>query len=232
MKHRTLFITGTDTGIGKTIVTALLLARLRQTGINAVAMKPISSGSRSDARLLRALAISKVSLDQINLIHFRHPLAPLVASRLERKPWRLAQIRSSLAVLNSAFRPVLVEGIGGLLVPLRTNCSVRDLVKNLRLPLLIVARPGLGTLNHTALTVEAARAAGIKVLGVILNGASGDPRGLAERTNSAAIEEVCGVKVLAEFPHLSRLRPTRVSVLAALRRLDVRRACDKLIAAL
>jgi dethiobiotin synthetase len=232
MKHSAVFITGTDTGIGKTVVTALLLAHLRRQGINAVAMKPISSGDRTDARLLHALAGKKASLDAINPIHFRHPLAPLVAARLERKSWHVAQIRSALRGLRSTFTPVLVEGIGGLLVPLAPRFTVRDLVRNLRLPLLIVARPGLGTLNHAALTVEAARTAGVHVIGVAFNSPAAIRGGRAERTNAAALKEMCGVPVLAQFPHVARLRPTPAAIQRAVRMREIERGCRQLTSAL
>ena len=228
MKHRAIFITATDTGVGKTIVTALLLAYLRRRGHRAVAMKPISSGDRNDARLLRSVIDNEVSLDEINPIHFKNPVAPYVAERLEKTTWKLSAIHSSLRALRSRFSPVLVEGIGGLLVPLRRRYFGRELVRDLNLPLLIVARTGLGTLNHTALTVEVARTAGLKVLGVVLNDAAGRPHGIAERTNLSAIEEVCGVKVVAHIPHIPRFWLAANSIHEALRNPLLRREVAKL----
>lgn len=232
MKHQAIFITGTDTGVGKTVVTALLLAYLRQRGIHAVAMKPISSGDRNDARLLRALAADEISLDAINPIHFRRPLAPMVAARMEKRRLDTRPIRSTLHALRSTFSPVLVEGIGGLLVPLRRGYVVRDLVCELRLPLLIVAKPNLGTLNHTALTVEAARKVGIEVLGVVLNDSAGGRPGLAERTNAKAIEAACETVVLGRIPHLSAREFTAASVRSIARRSSVARELARVADAL
>lgn len=232
MKHRAVFITATDTDVGKTVVTALLLAHLRHRGHNAVALKPISSGDRHDARLLHSLSDGVLSLDEINPIHFRHPLAPLIAARMEGRRWNLRRLVSDFLLLPSCFFPVLVEGAGGLLVPLRRGCSVRDWVKQLRLPLLIVARPNLGTINHTALTVEAAQSAGLNVLGVVLNNALGAPPGLAERTNARAIEETCGVRVIATIPHLPNFRPDAPGIRSALRRAAVRGAVERVISLL
>lgn len=232
MKHRAIFITATDTGVGKTVVTALLLAYLRQRGQNAVALKPISSGDRNDARLLHSLSDGVLSLDEINPVHFRHPLAPMIAARMEKRPLDLRSMLSALNTQLSTPSPVLVEGVGGLLVPLRRGYSVRDLVKELNLPLLIVARPNLGTINHTALTVEAARRVGIKVRGIVLNDSRRGTPGLAERTNAKAIEETCGVKVVAMIPHLPGLKPNAAGIRASLRRKAVREAVTRVAALL
>lgn len=232
MKHRAVFITATDTGVGKTVVTALLLAHLRHRGHNAVALKPISSGDRHDARLLHSLAEGALSLDEINPIHFRYPLAPMIAARMERRRRNIPHLVSDRFPLPSSFFPVLVEGVGGLLVPLHRGYWVRDWVKQLRLPLLVVARPNLGTINHTALTVEAARSAGLNVLGIVLNHARGGPPGLAERTNARAIEETCGVRVLATIPHLPNFRPDAHCIRAALRRVATRSAVERVISLL
>jgi len=228
MKHRAVFITATDTGVGKTIVTALLLAHLRRRRFRAVAMKPFSSGDRNDARLLRAVADNGVPLDAINPIHFKNPVAPYVAERLERRTWKTSSIHSAFRALRSTFSPILIEGIGGLLVPLHKRYSVCDLVCDMKLPLVIVARPGLGTLNHTALTIKVAREAGVKVLGIVLNDAAGKPHGIAERSNFSAIEEVCRVKVLAHIPHIPRFWLAANSIRDALKNATLAREVAKL----
>ena len=203
--NQNYFITGTDTGVGKTHVTAALLAELRRRGLPAAGFKPIACGAdgRNDARTYRKLMGNKVPLDIINPIYLRHPLAPSIAARLEGRRIDLRQIAAFYYVLASDFSPVLVEGAGGLLVPIKRNYFVADLARQLDLPVIIVARLGLGTLNHTLLTVRQAQAMNLKVAGVILNDTTGR-RGLAERTNLKAIAELTGVPLLGVMPHGDR----------------------------
>ncbi|HTS16156.1 MAG TPA: dethiobiotin synthase [Verrucomicrobiae bacterium] len=197
-----LFITGTDTGIGKTCVTAALLAELRRRGIHAAAFKPIAcgAGGRHDAEIYAAIMNHEQPLDVLNPIYLRHPLAPNVAARLERRRIDLRRIRACYQHLTSIYSVVLVEGAGGLLVPIRDNYFVADLAKSLRLPLLIVARLGLGTINHSLLTVRAAQRMGLKVRGIVLNDTIGGPRNLAAKTNIATVPELCRVPLLAVMP--------------------------------
>ena len=230
MNHN-YFITGTDTGVGKTHVTALLLAELRRRGFPAAGFKPIAcgAGGRADARTYRQLMRNEVPLDAINPVYLRHPLAPSVAAEIEKKPVDLRKIFSAYCRLAANFSPVLVEGAGGLLVSIKKlpfrACEeslsfrgetvrqaqgdkvkkarpyfVADLARQLDLPLIIVARLGLGTLNHTLLTVRQAQAMKLKVAGVILNATTGQ-RGLAERTNVKAIPELTGVPLLGVVPY-------------------------------
>src|ERR1017187_834688 len=153
---RGIFITGTDTGVGKTHVTAALLTELRRRGVNAAAFKPIAcgKGGRHDAEIYAAIMNHEQPLDVINPIYLRHPLAPSVAAKLERKRIDLRKILRTYRQLSADYSVVLVEGAGGLLVPIRENYFVADLAKALKLPLLIVARLGLGTINHTLLRSE------------------------------------------------------------------------------
>ena len=200
--NQNYFITGTDTGVGKTHVTALLLAELRRHGLPAAGFKPIAcgTGGRADARIYRKLMRNEVPLDTINPIYLRHPLAPSVAAKLEHRCIDLDKIHSVFCLLSSVFSPVLGEGAGGLLVPIKRNYFVADLARQLDLPVIIVARLGLGTLNHTLLTVRQAQAMKLKVAGVILNDTTGR-HGLAERTNVKAITELAGVPLLGVVPH-------------------------------
>ena len=225
--NQNYFITGTDTGVGKTHVTALLLTELRRRGLPAAGYKPIAcgAGGRADARTYRKLMRNEVPLDVINPVYLRHPLAPSVAAQLEKKPVDLRKIYSVYCRLTSDFSPVLVEGAGGLLVPIKTLSFrddngqkarpyfVADLARQLDLPLIIVARLGLGTLNHTLLTVRQAQAMKLKVAGVLLNDTTGQ-RGLAERTNIKVIAELSGVPLLGVVPY-GRAR-------------GVRQICDRL----
>jgi dethiobiotin synthetase len=192
-----LFVTGTDTGVGKTFVTAALLTELRRRGLKAAAFKPIAcgEGGREDARIYGRIMNDEVSLDVINPVYLRHPLAPSVAARLERRAIDLAKVFAKYKLLAGRYSPVLVEGAGGFLVPIRRGYFVADLARDLKLPLLIVARAGLGTINHTLLTVRQARAMGLAIAGIVLNNPSGS-RGLAEKTNAQEIPRLTGVPVL------------------------------------
>jgi dethiobiotin synthetase len=152
---QTLFITGTDTGAGKTVLAALLTRFLRERGVNAAAFKPLCSGGRDDARTLRAAMNGALTLGQINPWHFRAPLAPLLAARRENKAVQLAQVLVRARALQKRFDVLLVEGAGGLLSPLGENFNSRDLILALRATPVIVAPNRLGTVNHVLLTVEA-----------------------------------------------------------------------------
>lgn len=192
-----IFVTGTDTGIGKTYVTALILVELRRRGIKAGAFKPIAcgSGGRTDARIFRRLMCNEMSLDEINPVYLRRPLAPSVAARLERKRIDLKKILRAFRKFASNYDVVLVEGAGGLLVPIRRKYFVVDLARDLKLPVLIVGRAGLGTINHTLLTVRQAGAMGLTIAGIVLNNPTGRS-GLAERTNVREIRQLTNVPVL------------------------------------
>ena len=151
-------------GVGKTYVTAALLAELRRRGVRAAAFKPIAcgAGGRHDAEIYAAIMEHEQPLDVINPVYLRHPLAPSVAARLEHRRIDLRRIRECYRQLASTYSVVLVEGAGGLLVPIRDDYFVADLAESLKLPLLVVARLGLGTINHSLLTVRQARADGIE----------------------------------------------------------------------
>jgi len=197
------FVTGTDTGVGKTHVAALLLAEWRRRGLRAGAMKPIACGpdGRRDAEQYAALMNHEQPLDVLNPLYLRDPLAPLVAARLEHRRIHLRAIVAACRLLSTIYSPLLIEGAGGLLVPIQRNYFVADLARDLRLPLLVVARLGLGTINHTLLTIRQARAMGLNVAGLILNDIAGRRRGLAERTNITVLPKLCGVPLLGVVPH-------------------------------
>lgn len=203
-----LFITGTDTGVGKTHVTASLLAELRRRGVRAAAFKPIAcgTGGRHDAEIYAAIMKHEQPLDVINPIYLRHPLAPSVAARLERTGIDLRRIRACHRQLASTYSIVLVEGAGGLMVPIRDDYFVADLARSLKLPLLVVARLGLGTINHSLLTVRQARGEGLTVRGIVLNDTVGGKRNQAARTNIKIVPELCGAPLLGVMPHGTRGR--------------------------
>lgn len=206
-----LFITGTDTGVGKTFVTARLLAELRRRGLPAAAMKPIACGAdgRRDAVTYRRIMNRAADLHVLNPVYLRAPLAPWIAARRENRRISLPRIRACYRLLIKQFRPVLVEGAGGLLVPIRRDYTVAELARDLKLPVLIIARLGLGTLNHTLLTIEAAQHRGLTVCGVILNDLTGR-RWLAERTNPDALTQLMPVPVLGIVPHEATSLPAEL----------------------
>jgi len=152
---QTLFITGTDTGVGKTMLTALLTRFLRERGVHAAALKPVCSGGRADDRALHAALAGALALDEINPWHFRAPVAPSLAARRENKTVKLPQVLAHLRAMQRCFDVLLVEGAGGLLSPLGENFNSRDLISALRATPIIVAPNKLGVVNHILLTLEA-----------------------------------------------------------------------------
>jgi dethiobiotin synthetase len=217
---RGLFVTGTDTGVGKTEVACAILRAERARGVDVVGMKPAQSGhdpvESSDAERLRAASDGVEPLEAICPYSFRAPLAPAVAARLEGKEVSLERIVDAARALATRHAAVLVEGAGGLLVPLAARETYADLAVLLGLPALVVARAGLGTVNHTALTCEALARRGITVSGIVLNrlAPADDP---SVPHNAAEIERLTGAPVLATLPHEADIaaRAARLQVLLA-----------------
>ena len=155
MKPAVIFITGTDTGIGKTVLAALLTRHLRACGVRVAALKPICSGGRSDALALRAAAGKILLIDEVNPWHFRAPLAPLLAARKEGKRVRLRDVTNHVRRVAKHFDLVVVEGAGGLLSPLGEGFDSRDLIEALRAKPIIVAPNRLGVVNQVRLVLAA-----------------------------------------------------------------------------
>jgi len=194
------FITGTDTGVGKTFFTCWLARAWRDSGHDAVALKPISTGDREDALLFEHANDFRLSLDEINPVHFREPAAPLVAARVENRSIDFAALNHEIAAMRARFSHLAVEGIGGWRVPLAPGYDVLDWARDLGLPVVVVARGSLGTLNHTQLTVDSIRAAGLTCAGVVVNagrveGCSPD-LDLARRRNVDLLRDLCGLPLL------------------------------------
>jgi dethiobiotin synthetase len=181
-----LFITGTDTGVGKTYFTSWLIRSWRAQGHAAAALKPLSTGDRSDAEILQAASAPALTLDEINPHHFTAPAAPLVAAAAENRTIDFPAENRRIAALQKRFTHFAVEGVGGWRVPLAPGYDVAAWARDLGYPVVVVARATLGTLNHTLLTVDGIRAAGLTCAGVILN-AGPEPDlpdfDLARRTN-------------------------------------------------
>jgi dethiobiotin synthetase len=155
MKQTAFFITGTDTGAGKTMLTVLLARYLREHGVRVAALKPICSGGREDARALCAALDGALTLDEINPWHFHTPVAPLLASRRERKRIKLSQVLTHAHAVQKRFDVLLIEGAGGLLSPLGESFDSRDLIAALCATPMIVCPNRLGAVNQVLLTLEA-----------------------------------------------------------------------------
>jgi len=194
-----IFVTGTDTGVGKTYFTALLTRLLRAQGIPAVALKPVASGDRSDALALAEAMGGAFPIPKINPIHFSTPLAPYAAGMLENRPFPWNQLRSHWRQISGSHPgPFLVEGVGGWRVPMDSTHTVREWARELSLPVLVVCRATLGTLNHSLLTVDSIRQSGLQIPGIIMNfHSSGEDE--ATRTNPGILEE-CSKLPVAKLP--------------------------------
>lgn len=192
-----LLVTGTDTGIGKTWVSALLVEELRKRGSSAVGLKPVLSGSREDAERLWQANGGTLDLDVINPWWFQTPVAPLVASRIEGNGLELDSLAAHIHQVRDAHDFTVVEGVGGWEVPMGEGFSFPDYAKALGFPVLVVAANWLGTLNHTLLTVKAVQAAGLECRGVVLNHLEAE-RDIAATTNRMILEELCTAPLLGE----------------------------------
>lgn len=185
-----LFITGTDTGVGKTYVTSLLTRALRAMGTQTLAIKPFLSGERTDAEVLAAANDETLSLDEINPIWLMPPLSPYAACAVEDKPLDWGKLRGAWEQLRQRHSgPWLVEGVGGWRVPLDATLTVGDWAQELGFPVLIVCRAGLGTINHTLLTVESIRRMNLSIAGVVMN-FHNTPDDMASQTNQAILEDL------------------------------------------
>ena len=200
-----LFITATGTEIGKTVITGCIAAALKHAGVNVGVMKPISSGDTSDALYLKHVAQVDDPLNLINPISLPHPLAPSVSARLERKTIDISTVQKAYTTLKSKYDFMLVEGVGGIAVPLKDNFLVTHLIRELQLPVLIVAHIGLGTINHTLLTVAFARQFNLRVIGIVLNLLRPEAAGLVEQTNPGEIERLTDVPIVGIVPYEERL---------------------------
>jgi dethiobiotin synthetase len=200
-RGRGVFVTGTDTGVGKTVVACALVRALRARGIAVGAMKPTETGvgpaGPADAIALREAAGLDIPLADVCPQAFALPAAPAAAGAVD-----LAAIESAYARVRARRAFLVVEGAGGLLVPIAAQLSMADLAVRLALPLLVVARAALGTINHTRLTLEAAHARGLRVAGVVISHAGG-PLQDAELRNLALLREELGALIVGEIPPLA-----------------------------
>lgn len=183
-------VTGTDTGIGKTIVSRSIVAALRGSFTRVAAMKPVESGGTEDAESLWRATGMMYPMEYVGPVSLAEPLAPLVAARRANTPVDLDVIDGAFQRLCADSDAIVVEGAGGLLVPITEDESFATLFRRWRLELVIVAPNRLGTVNHTLLTVRAAREFGIRIRAVVLNTITDQPDGMPERTNLGLIREL------------------------------------------
>jgi dethiobiotin synthetase len=213
---RGCFVTGTDTGVGKSVLTAAIVAALRAGGTDVVALKPILTGLEEppdpnwphDHELLATIAGCRP--EQVALETFDPAVSPHLAAELAGRELALDELAAGIRAAARPDAALVIEGVGGLLVPLGPDASVRDLAQELGLPLVVAARPGLGTINHTLLTLEAARSGGLEVAGVVLTPWPEEP-GRIERSNLETIDRLGHVEVRT----LGRVASPRPELLAA-----------------
>jgi dethiobiotin synthetase len=194
---RGVFVTGTDTGVGKSVVAASVCAALTARGERVAAFKPVVTGLDDEAgefghdhELLASAANAGQAPEEVAPYRFGPPLSPHLAAALAGERIEPAQLLEAAR----AHELLVCEGVGGLLVPITIGYLVRDLALDLALPVLVAARTGLGTINHTLLTVEAARTAGLRVAGVVMTPWPEEPAEI-ERSNRDTIERLSGVRV-------------------------------------
>ena len=207
---RGIFITATDTGIGKTLVTSALVVRLTQWGIDVGVMKPIETGvsrsakAQSDGARLRRVAGSHDPMAEVSPYVFRLPVAPLSAAWAERKTIRVATIRRAFRALRQKHALVMVEGIGGAHVPITSSLDVSDLIYQMKLPAIVVGQSGLGGINHALLTLHVLRRRKIPVVALVLNQCRPVQTKTArvqEQSTVSLLRRLAGVPVVGPLPY-------------------------------
>lgn len=207
------FITGTDTEVGKTIIAGAIIKIINFLGLKACGMKPVESGCGRegevlipyDGMFLKQFAHVDSPINLITPCCLESPLAPLIASEIDRTGINIVEIKKAFNKLSRQCDALVVEGIGGLLVPLKNDYFVIELAKEFGLPLIVVARPGLGTINHIMLTVNYALKEGLEVAGVVMNYSQPPENTLAEETNPKLLSQICQVPIIGIFPYLKSM---------------------------
>lgn len=204
------FITGTDTGVGKTVVAAALALAAKERWGDAAVMKPVESGCvlrngslvPADAVYHKKMVELSEPVEMLCPVRLRRPLAPLTAAELENRPVSRADWMPAYRHLAGKYQVVFVEGAGGLSVPVSDGYMFSDMAREMELPLIIVARAGLGTVNHTLLTLEHAASKGLRVAGVIYNRNRRGRLSTAEKTGPGLVRRISGAAILGLFPFI------------------------------
>ena len=197
-----IFVTGTDTGVGKTLLTALLLHHLRQTGVHALAMKPFCSGGLADVCLLQSLQPGELSDREMNPYSFKQPVAPFVATKKSRKNIPLNDVVDRIKRIEKKCERLLIEGSGGLLVPLGKGYTVAGLIAKLDCRVIVVAHNRLGTINHTLLTVDHLQSIGFHRTALTVVLMSGRNPDLSSRDNQSTLAEFLKPVTVLSIPFL------------------------------
>jgi dethiobiotin synthetase len=211
------FITGTDTGVGKTLVAGGVAAILKNKGINVGVMKPIATGCKrinnrlisEDAVFLKLSAEVDDDYELINPFSLEQPLAPSIAARLSNTKIDTEKIHTSYDILCERHDYMIVEGIGGLLVPIDEYYFVVDIAEEMELPVIVVCRPTLGTINHTLLTVSYARQHGLDVKGIVVNESTENCGVTLKKTNIDEIKRLTELPIIGTIPFDKRLDTQR-----------------------
>ena len=193
-----LFITGTDTGVGKTHTAARLLHLLRASGTSCAGMKPICCGDRRDAEFLLAASSDGLTIDDVNPVWLKTPAAPMVGSLMEKVDIDIDHILAAFHSLQNRVEHVIVEGAGGWMVPIRPDYFISDLAVAMKLRVLVVACNRLGCLNHAALTVQSVIGHRLRCAGLVLNNAQGTGD-IATMSNADILKKIIDVPVLGEL---------------------------------
>jgi adenosylmethionine-8-amino-7-oxononanoate aminotransferase len=213
-----IFVTGTGTGVGKTLCSAILLKLLREQGIDAVPMKPVQTGGESDIKSqleLAGVASNPAELSLMNPYCYEPACSPHLAAQIAQRPIELSAISKALIELQSKHEFVIVEGAGGVLVPLDAEHSMVDLMIELELPVVVVASSQLGTINHTLLTLEALKSRGVSVLGLIITDHDSNAEDdFIANDNVALFERSAGFPVLMRVPYLAEINNSSIALLS------------------
>ncbi len=207
------FITGTDTGVGKTIMAGAVIKAINYLGITAGAMKPIESGCGKegdtlipfDGMFLKQMAHMDDPITLVTPCCLESPLAPISAAEEDKVEIDPVELRKAFLKLCMKYEVMVVEGVGGLMVPIKRDYYVAGMARDLGLPLLVVARPGLGTINHIMMTIRVAQQEGLAVAGIILNYSAPPQQSPAEQTNPKLLAQICPVPVIGIFPYLKNM---------------------------
>lgn len=208
-KAKGFFVTGTDTGVGKTLVAGGISRILSDQGLRVGVFKPVASGCKheheglinADAHFLRMCSRCDFELSVINPVGYVVPAAPVVCEEFENRRVDFGAMAQAYDSICQGSDVMIVEGIGGVRVPISEGVDVLDLMKEFDLPVVIVSRPNLGTINHTLLTIDAVRAVGLEVSGVVISGYEAETATLAEETVSQVISEWGQVEVISIIPY-------------------------------